>query len=242
MDNHFGLSRDLLYLASLLAGASAGAFLVTLRRSCTLRQKSRWITVILCLIACTMASLAASVILTKGTVFTVYSVYPLVVLFFVMGAAGLYFPRAGGCAIIIITGFYAVWISFSFLVIPRCKDPIRLTVRSSGSEFIFHQDDEIWKIQDNGGTITVKAASITAHSSFPLIGGEQRGMITGVLRNGADHYESKIRRIPEEGSAGPGFFREFYAVDLPKGAMLPGVSLSVLFDGNKLYFDPPIRY
>ena len=237
--DHFGLSRDLLYLASLLVGASAGVFLITRRRKCTLRQRSLLISVILCLLSCVLASLAASVILTRGMVFAVPSVYPFVVLFLALGALVVYFPRAGLWTVIFIAGFYIAWISFSFLAFPRCREPVRLTVRSSGGELFFYQDEETWNFRNDGKTVTFEAASITAHPSFPLIGGEQRGLITRVLRDDEQLFGLTGRLFRFFG--GPGFFREFHSLNLPMGVMLPGAGISALFDGKKLYFDPPIR-
>lgn len=252
--SYFALSRDLLYFSSLLVGASAGAFIIIRRKTCTLRQRSRWITVILCLISSALASLAASVILTRGAVFSITSVYYFIILFLVLGAAGISFPRAGGCTIIFITGICAVWLSFSFFAYPRFDEPARLVIRSSGSEYVFHKNDSTWNFRNDGGTLTVEAVSITAYSGFPLIGGERRGLITEVLQNNERLFTlaertaapDHVRTARQNSSLSIGdrhrvFSREFHFLDLPMGALLPGVGLPVLFDGNKLYFDTSIR-
>ena len=141
--------------------------------------------------------------------------------------------------IIVIAAIFTVWICFSFLVFPRCKDPVRLVVRNSGSELIFQQNAETWNFRNGNTKISVEAFSITAHSSFPLIGGERRGLITRVLQNNEQLFALAGSQFRFSG--GPGFFREFFLLDLPIDVLLPGVSFFVLFDGKELYFDRSIR-
>jgi len=247
---YFGLSRDLLYLCSLILGIAAAAFLVTLKKNCTLRWKSLMITLIIWLASCFVASLAASVILSGGLIFSSLSRYPfiivLMVLFFVLGGLALYFPRAGGCSIIFAAGLFLVYMCFSFWIYPGLKEPERLVVHASETGLVFRLDAETWDFQDSHydqGMIHFEAVSITANPAYPLIGGERRGLITHILRNGNEllAFTGTISRYSKNFGKSPGFLREAFILDLPAEALLPGISLSVLFNGSRLYLDPPIQ-
>ena len=242
---YFGLSRDLLYLCALLFGAAAAAFLVTLRKDCALRKKSFLITVTLCLSSLAIAALAVAVILSKGQVFTVRLTYPFLFVFFVLGGLALYFPRAGGCPILFAVSLFAVYICFSFLVYPSFREPERLVIRSSDTGLIFRCGAETWNIQNdyNQRMINFEAVSVTAYPAYPLIGGGRRGLITRVLRNEEELFSlsDNAKGLSGKFANSPGFERKDFTLDLPLGALPPGISLSVLFDGKLLYFDPPIH-
>ena len=240
----FGPSRDLLYLGSLLLGLAAGAFLITRKELCTPRRKSRLVSVILCLTAGFAASLAASIILTRGLVFTVGSVYPFVFLFLALGIVGICYPRVGGCTIIFAAGLIGILVCFTFLVFPGFQEPVKLTIRSSGGGLIFRHDEMIRNVHNDGGTISFEASSITAYPAYPLIGGERRGLITRVLKNNEELFTLTNNLTLHSGERRDtwGFSRENHVLSLPSGALPPGISLSVLFDGERLYFDPPIQF
>ena len=237
---NFGLARDLLYLTFLFIGIITGAFLIIMTKSCTLRRKSQFITLILFLAALAVASLAIAVILTRGRVFSVISIYPFLAVFLVFGIIGLYIPRAGISIIIGISGLYIILISFSFLVYPRFDDLDPLLVRATEESFVFRHGAEMWDIQDTGGTIHFEAVCITAFSGYPLIGGEQRGLLTRVLRANEQLFSLRRRHISILGV--PGFIREYSTLELPEGIMLPGFSLSVLFNGMELYIEETIQF
>jgi len=252
---HFASARDLFYLGSLLLGTSLGAFLTTRLTTCTLRQKSVWITAILFLLSFALASLAGAAILSGCLIFGYLSLYPFVILFLATGTLAVRFPRIGGYAIIITTTIFLIWISFSFLVFPRFTEPEQLTLRSATSGQILvrmgitarglgntgKQDAETWTIDDDGRPITFEAVSITAYPGYPLIGGEQRGIITQVTRRGERLFILAGSLYLFSRSRSPGFVLEHHTLDMPPGSIRPGINLSVLFDGKRLYFDPPIQ-
>jgi hypothetical protein len=246
---NFAPARDLLYFASLLFGIALGAFLVSMRKGISLRRRSGLISVLLCFTALALASLAGAVILSRGMVFAAASFYPFVVLFLSLGVAAVCFPRAGTCPIIFAAGLFAVWICFTFLVYPRFEEPERLSLRSGGGGLILlrlhggpGKDAETWDIRDTGSPLIFEAASVTAHPAYPLIGGERRGMIIRARRDNKQlfAFTRNLYRLDFSGG-GLGFSLYKYSLELPPGALLPGMSLSVLFDGEKLYFDPPIQ-
>ncbi|MDR1307648.1 MAG: hypothetical protein LBK74_08755 [Treponema sp.] len=246
---NFGPSRDLFYLASLLFSIALGIFLVSRRKETSPRRRAGLISALLCFISLALASLAGAVILSGGVVFSAVSFYPPAVLFLSLGAAVVCFPRAGGCPFIFAAGLFSVWICLTFLVYPRFEEPERLSLRSGGGSLILFRlhggsgtDTETWNIRDNGSPLIFEAASVTAHPAYPLIGGERRGLIVRVQRDGEQLFAltRNLRRLEFSGG-GLGFSLNKYGLELPPGALLPGMSLSVLFDGEKLYFDPPIQ-
>jgi hypothetical protein len=245
----FARSRDLLYLTSLLWGTAVGTFLASRRKEATLRRRSSRISAALFLSSLALSSLAGAVILSGALVFTVTSLYPFVILFLVLGTAAVCFPRAGAFPLIFAACLFAVWMCFTFLVYPRFEKPEQLSLRSGGGSLVLvrlhgspGKDDTTWDIQDNGNPLVFEAASLTAHPAYPLIGGERRGLILRVRRNGQELFAltKNLYRFHFFGG-GLGFSLEKYSLELPPGALLPGMSLSVLFDGEKLYFDPPIE-
>jgi hypothetical protein len=218
-----------------------------IQKTNTLHRRSVWLSVIFCFVSLAVASLAGTLILSRGLVFTVASLYPFVVLFLAMGILGVRFPRAGGCTIILVAGLVVVWICFSFLAYPRFAE---LSLQSSGNGQLLIRrnagisgtatDGETWNVKDDGGALLFEAASLTAYPGYPLIGGERRGVITSAGRNSEQFFSVKRFRSGSS-SGGPGFMVNHYSLELPPGAMLPGMNLSVLFDGGKLYFDPAIQ-
>ena len=237
---NFGLARDLLYLTALFIGLSTGAFLLIKTKSCTLRRRSQLITVILFLAAFAVTSLAVAVILTRGQVFSVVSIYLFFAIFLVFGIIGLYIPRVGISIIIALSGLYIVLISFSFLVYPRINDLDPLLVRATDESFVFRHGADMWDIQDTGGAIRFEAVCITPYPGYPLIGGEQRGILTQVSRANEQLFSLRNRNLSILGM--PGFVREYFTLDLPEGFMLPGFSLSVLFNGTELFFEETIQF
>ncbi|MDR2661997.1 MAG: hypothetical protein LBC31_03270 [Treponema sp.] len=244
-----GPSRDLLYLASLLFGIALGIFLVSRRKGTSLRRRAGLISALLCFIALALASLAGALIFSGGMIFSVAAFYPLAGLFLSLGVVAACFPRAGACPLILAAGLFSIWICFTFLVYPRFEEPERLSLRSGGGSLILFRlhggsgkDTETWDIRDNGSPLTFEAASVTAHPAYPLIGGERRGLILRARRDNEQlfAFTRNLYRLDFPGG-GLGFSLNKYNLELPPGTLLPGMSLSVLFDGEKLYFDPPIR-
>ena len=239
---YFGLSRDLLYLGSLLAGAVAAAFIVMHRRDCTSRQKSALLAVIFFLLSCIIALLAAAVILTGGLIFSVHSIYPFIVLFCIFGGAALYFPRAGGLALILAAGTYIILMFFVFLSIPGFNKPADIAFRSSGNELIIKRDAETWNIRNNRNLIQFEAAAVTVYSAFPLFGGERRGFITRAVQDTNELVSfARTKNISGGLKKSPGFLHEEFVLVLPLELLPRGITLSVLFDGKRLYFYPPLE-
>jgi hypothetical protein len=245
---HFGPARDLLYLTALLTGICIGAFLIMIQKANSTRSRSRWVSVLYCLVSLTVASLAGAVILSRGQVFTIISLYPFVALFLILGILGARFPRAGGCTIIFVIGLAAVWICFSFLVYPSFEDPAEVSLYAPGAgQFLLRRsrrpgvsaEDETWNIKDDGSPLLFEAASLTAYPGYPIIGGERRGIIVRAGRQSEQIFS--VRRFRSGAFAGPGFILDRYSLEIPSGALLPGMNLSVLFNGEKLYVDPAIQ-
>jgi hypothetical protein len=208
------------------------------------------ITVILCLVSFAIAALAVAVIFSGGLIVTIPSLYPFAFSILMLGALGLRFPRVGGSAIIFASAVLIIWISFSFLFFPDLQEPVRLSLRSAVEGHILIRQEisagaaddpggahaeETWNIFDDGRTITFEAVSITAYPPLPFIGGQRRGAITRITRNGEQLFVLAGKHFSS--SDNPGFLPERHTLDLPSGIIHPGLTLSVAFDGKHLYFD-----
>jgi hypothetical protein len=195
-----------------------------------------------------VASLACAVILSRGRIFALPSLYPWVCFSLALGTAAFRFPRAGGCTIIFVLGLFAVWICVSFLSYPGPDKPDGLSLYSAEDGHILirkiakgPEEGESWNIEDDGKALVFEVAALTAHPSYPLVGGEQRGSIVRISRNGTQLFSLTGNGYRFRFSGGLGFSLTWHTLELPTGALLPGVSLSVLFDSQRLYFDPPIQ-
>ncbi|MDR2314600.1 MAG: hypothetical protein LBE02_08720 [Spirochaetaceae bacterium] len=245
---HFALSRDLFYLTALSLGAGLGALLMAYRKTGSRKQHGAWISTTLFLGSLIVSALAAAVILSKGLVFTVPSLYPWGCLFLLLGILGIRFFKIGGCAIIFAGGLFVVWICISFLNYAPFTEPEQLSLEAASSgQIVIRRDPagrrapEAWTVEDDGRTLFIEAAAVTAHGSYPLIGGERRGAIIRIRRE-----DRQLAAINPDGfrfkhSGGLGFSLDQYTLELPPGILASGINLAVLFNGRALYFDPPIQ-
>jgi hypothetical protein len=240
-----GLSRDFLYLFCFFAGTALGALLSVFKRGNTLRAGSAWISAALVLFSAAVAFAAAAVIFSGGAVFLAFPLYVPAAVILVLGVFGIRFPRAGACTVIFMGGLFAVWVGLSFLRYPSPgdKEPEGISVFSSGDGTLVlrrgGRDGESWNIKD-GGPLKFEAAAIDADFRYPLIGGEKRGLITRVDYGSQNVFLSpKSLSAPDQGRLG--FSHSRFSLTLPAGVLLSGMGLSILFDGEDLYFDPPIQ-
>ncbi|MDR2211431.1 MAG: hypothetical protein LBO65_08230 [Spirochaetaceae bacterium] len=246
---YFALSRDLFYLSALSLGAGLGSLLMAFRKKNSYKKRLSWITTALFLGSLIFSALAGTTILSRAQVFTVLSLYPWGCFFLVLGTLVIRFFKAGSCTAIFAGGLFVVWICISFLSYPLFKEPERLSFQSSPSkEIIIRQDplgpgdEQAWTIEDNGRPLVIEAAAVTAHPSYPIIGGERRGAIIRVLREDQELFTAAKNLYRLRGSGGLGFSLDRYTLDLSPEVLLSGISFSVLFNGRALYFDPPIQF
>jgi hypothetical protein len=242
---NLSLARDLMYLFALLAGAGAGSLLSIFKRKNTLRKRASWVSAALFFFSGAIASAALAVIFSKGAVFTLFPLYVPALAVLAAGVLAVRFPRAGAGAVMLAAGLCAAWMWFTFSTAPRlegeaAKRARQLSVQSQGDGKLIisrREKSETWNIKDDGNPLEFKALAFTPAFPFPLIGGERRGLITGISRGADTIYSSgrePTRFFPSGGI-------ERFSLALPAKAVPPGMGLLVLFDGKELRFDPPIQ-
>jgi hypothetical protein len=209
---HFSISRDLFYLASLFAGAALGCFLDAW--GSVRRGRSGWISAALCFLSCAVAALSGSTALSMGAVFKAFPLFVPSAAFFAAGVLTLRFPRAG-FALIFLACVFTVFAGVAFLRRPRLADDsegnLVMTVQSVGSGILIRklQDSagrtgkagppypanqplnpagadavEAWNLAEDASSknLYFEALVVKAHPLFPVFGGEMRGFFSGAGR------------------------------------------------------------
>jgi hypothetical protein len=188
-------ARDLFYLAALFAGAGIGCVLNRFRIKSTLRFRSRTITLALCLFSGMVAALAGALIYSKGLVVFEKSFYIPAIIAVVILILAIRFPRAAGFPLILVSGCLVIWIGYSFLQFPLLDTEFfqvlvyhegkgQYAARFASGEgtnpkqsFFIHLAGEE---QPAEGFLEFCFVRISYVPSFPLIGGENRGIITEI--------------------------------------------------------------
>ncbi|MDR2049710.1 MAG: hypothetical protein LBP69_09685 [Treponema sp.] len=218
---HFSISRDLFYLASLFAGAGLGCFLAAL--SSVRRGRSGWISAALCFLSCAVAALSGSIILSMGAVFKAFPLFVPSAVFFAAGVLALRFPRAG-FALVFLAGVFAVFSGAAFLRHPRLADNsagnLVMTLRSTGGGILIRKPRdsagrpgeaglpapanrpsnpagadaaETWNLAEDASpqNLYFEALAVQAHPLFPVFGGERRGFFSGAGRGNETLFSVK---------------------------------------------------
>jgi hypothetical protein len=264
---HFSISRDLFYLASLFTGIAAGCFLAAW--SSARRGRSGWISAALCFLSCAVAALSGSVVLSKGVVFTAFPLFIPSAGFFVAGALAFRFPRAG-FALVFLAGVFTVFAGAAFLRHPRLADDpagnLVMTVQSTGGGILVRKPQnsagraglpdsanrvstslsipadsvETWNLAEGNPAenLYFEAIAVDAHPLYPVFGGERRGFFLGAGRGDETFFSTKT--IFAGGPSVPGFSPRYFKVELPIRMFFPGMQFSVVFSGKTLEFDPPV--
>jgi hypothetical protein len=216
---HFSISRDLFYLASLFAGAGFGCFLVAL--SSVKRGRSGWISAALCFLSCAVAALSGSIVFSTGAVFKAFPLFVPSAGFFIAGALAFRFPRTG-FAFVFLAGIFTVFAGVTFLRRPRLDgDPagnLVMTVQSTGGGILVRKprdsagrpdpagrtsadrprnpadadSGETWNLAEGTAeSLYFEALAVEAHPLFPVFGGERRGFFLGAGRGAETLFSAK---------------------------------------------------
>jgi hypothetical protein len=189
-------ARDLFYLAALFAGAGIGCVLNRFRIKSTLRFRSRTVTLALCLFSGMVAALAGALIYSKGLIVFEKPLYIFAIIVAVLLVLAVRFPGAVGFPLILVSGGIIIWIGYSFLQFPSLDngEPFRVSFSGEGQgQYIArfasgreanHEQNLTMRLeseeQSAKGFIEFSFARIAYANSFPLIGGEARGIITEI--------------------------------------------------------------
>jgi hypothetical protein len=235
--------RDLFYLTALLMGVFAGSLFAAFGRDTTIRRRNRLITFSLCIASAVILSLAGMLIVSGGRILWVRPFLIPGGIGIIMTALAFRFPRAAAFPLFLGCGLFIVWLGYGFLRFPPVGSPgtplasihrgpdgtlsIRFAYRTE-----FNDELKVLTLEDTGGAPEFSAARIHFDERYPLIGGEDRGLITGI-RGTRDYY---TYTPPTAQKPFPGIsFRSVHSGPEP----LPFErNLLVLFDGETLTFRP----
>ncbi|MDR2617737.1 MAG: hypothetical protein LBC62_02595 [Treponema sp.] len=243
----FAASRDFFYLAWLFAGAALGCLLSRFRKKTTLRFRNRTVTMALCFFSFMAAALAAAFVYSKGTIYLENALYlPAGVLGAILILA-FRFPKAAGFPLILLTGLAVVWLGFSFLRFPRLDPlagesgpPVALVRREREDRFLVRiisgpngaSNALSFEVPGNEGAFEFTLDKVAYASLYPLIGGETRGVITGIRDGSQVLYAAP----PLEFRLPLGASREEIRGGVPIGAVQPGTEIYLYFDGKSLIY------
>lgn len=256
------LFRDLLYLSALLTGAALGCMLSLFRGDLTLKCRDRLLSLVFLIFSAVIVVVTVMILKTPGG----FSRLPALILpaaAIALGSLGACrFPRAGAFLFLPL-GLCVVWLGYSFLRFPRIGPEGKilglLGSRADGTYSLSLElgpkpewagAPEVVHLRFPGGTLELEGVYVFFDERFPLIGGEGRGLIRGIRRNGEPVFSGSLGESsllgayyacfppPAEGK-GAGFsFRRFYHTldldPLPAGGLV-----EVILGPGPLSFRPP---
>jgi hypothetical protein len=189
-------ARDLFYLAALFAGAGIGCVLNRFRSKSTLRFRNRTITLALCLFSGMVAALAGALMYSGALIVFETALYIPALIAAALLVLAVRFPRAAGFPLILVSGCAVIWIGYSFLQFPRLdtKEPFRVSVfcEGKGQYTVRFASGKGAKAKQNllirlegkeqpaEGFLEFCFVRVSYAPSFPLAGGENRGIITEI--------------------------------------------------------------
>jgi hypothetical protein len=206
-----------------------------------------------------VAAMAGALIYSKGLIVFEKPLYIPVLIAAVLLVLAVRFPRAAGFPLILISGCAVIWIGYAFLQFPliAAGGSFRVSIANEGNgqyaarfasgrrtipeqDLLIHLEGE-GRPEDRFLEFTFVRVSYAP--SFPLIGGENRGIVSEVRGENAVFYTDprftgsllrgwyaagQKKNSDESGSRHFEEFRERVAVT----DILPGIALDLAFGGN----------
>jgi hypothetical protein len=206
------------------------------------------ITLSLCIASAAVLSLAGMLICSGGNIlFAGPFLLPSGIGFVIFGLA-FRFPRAVAFPLILVSGLLIVWLGYNFLRFPLIvsggtpgatpiasvrREPdgalsIRFAYRTG-----YNEESGVLSLEDDGQAPEFSASLIHFDERYPLIGGEDRGMITRISRAGEDYYAHSFP-LAEENPLGI----SLQSRSNEPGPLPSGKNFLVLFDGETLTLRP----
>ncbi|MDR2760064.1 MAG: hypothetical protein LBB78_11875 [Spirochaetaceae bacterium] len=260
----FALFRDLLYLSAGLIGAGLGCILSWFRKDLSFKSRGRMVSLSLWIFSGAVVGFTAAVLTVPGD-FSRFSalILPLllpsaVIALICLGACR--FPRAA-FLLTIPLGLCIVWLGYSFLRFPRIgPEGKALALVGSRGDGTYSLSLELGPNPRRrapgviyrefpGPSLELEGVYVFFDRRFPLIGGQGRGLIRGVRRDGELIFSGPLgeasllgayyARFPppaEEKNAGI-FLRRFYTT-LNLAPLPPGGIAEVILDAGALSSRP----
>ncbi|MDR1047537.1 MAG: hypothetical protein LBL64_07165 [Treponema sp.] len=198
--DNFPLTRDLIYLAAAFTGLAFGFFLSLLKKNSAAGSTNPYVSAALFMLSGTLICITAALLVSRGRVLTAFPLVLPSALIVLLCALAAFFPRAFAFPLFLAAGLLMVWLAFSFLRFPLIKRSVPLAhVRYEGSRnhsFRFSGQEEAVKGLNEGSPLVIEGVYITCNPLYPVIGGETRGMITGIDNDGKRVYSAAFPSGP----------------------------------------------
>jgi hypothetical protein len=230
-------ARDFFYLAFLFFGAAVGFVLDRFRRQSTGRRRSRSLALAYCCFSVVAAALATAFIFSRGAVFLEKSFYLPGGVILILLILAVRFPRVVGFPLILLGGLAVVWLAWSFLRFPSAGVLPAASVAGNGrGRFTIRiasgPGPELTKIiesNDGGESLEFVFNSVGYARQWPVIGGQTRGIVTGISGSEDIYSAPPPPRAPLIGVR-----HEEARGRTPD--MQPGTVLDAYLEGNTLIF------
>ncbi|MDR2606855.1 MAG: hypothetical protein LBC57_00560 [Treponema sp.] len=198
--DNFPLTRDLIYLAAAFTGLAFGFFLSLFKRNRSAGSGNRYVSAALFMLSGTLICITAALLVSRGRVLTGFPLVLPSALIVLLCALAALFPRAFAFPLFLAAGLLMVWLAFSFLRFPLIERSVPLAhVRYEGNKnysFRFSGQEEAIKGLNEGSPLVIEGVYITCDPLYPVIGGETRGMITGIDNAGKRLYSAAFPSSP----------------------------------------------
>ncbi|MDR0589718.1 MAG: hypothetical protein LBG25_04155 [Spirochaetaceae bacterium] len=254
----FALFRDLLYLSAGMIGAGLGCILSLFRKDLSFQCRNRMVSLIFCIFSGAAMGITAAAITGPGD-FSRFSalllpLLPPLALVALIFLAVCRFPRAG-FLLILPLGLCVVWLGYSFLRFPRIgpegKALALVGSRGAGTYSLSldlrpnpRRTGVVYR-EFPGGSLELEGVYVFFDERFPLIGGEGRGLIREVRRDGETIFSGPLGEAsllgayyarfppPEEGKTAGIFLRRFHTT-LNLAPLPPGGVTGVILGAGAL--------
>jgi len=251
----FAPARDFLYLAALLFGIGLGCIINRFRQGKTPRFRNLTVTVGICFFSGTIAALTAAIVYSNWMIFSETALYFPLVLFALLPALAMVFPREAGYPLILVSGVLVVWVGYACLRFPIVDDAARGWVTQGGSglvqvRLVSPGTDTFLSFQPSAEVVEFRGFSFSLPGAFPIAGGVKRGLVAGIYNDNEPLFsDPRLGRLffpgpypfPGAGRNLREAWERFFSFQETTGkletAMLfPGASFDILFVNRALAF------
>ena len=251
----FAPARDFFYLTALLFGAGLGCILNRFRRRSTARFRDLTVAAGFCFFSGSLAALTAAIIYSNWMIFYETSLYlPLGIVAMLLVLA-FRFPRAAGFPLILVSGIFVVWMGYACLRFPVIDGTARGSVMRDGNGLVHVRlvssgADTLLSFQPSTESPEFRALSFSFPKPFPLAGGVSRGLVAEIMNNNESLYtDPRLGKFffpgqypwPDADNHYRDVWERFFSfhetlTKLDTKTLVPGKSLTVLFEGRALTF------
>jgi hypothetical protein len=265
MSSSTALFRDFLYLGAAFFGAGLGCILCLFREDLSPKGRNRIVSLIFWIFSGTVIAITAAILSVSENSFGFPALLrpllpPLAVITLIfLGVCR--FPRAG-FLLTLPVGLGVVWLGYSFLrfplIGPEGKTLALVDGRGDGTYSLCLESRPKsartgapgqLRLEFAGASLELEGVYVFFDERFPLIGGEGRGLIREVRRNGEEIFSGPLGEtsllgvyyarfpIPGQGKNSGIFLRRFNT-QLNLALLPPGGIASVILNGEALSSRP----